>query len=162
MTTPAVGFDTFTGFPSIHPNDASGRGRDPRLHVGGMALPESAYASLVRWIEHFDSRRPLAHVPKIELVSGDACETIPRYAAANPHLVVALLFLDFDVYAPTRAALEHLVPRMPRGALLVFDELNQPDWPGETLALLERFDLRDLRLEQLPWEPNVAFARIGE
>ena len=48
-----------------------------------------------------------------------------------------MLFLDFDLYEPTRVALEHFLPRMPNGAVLAFDELDNPLWPGETLAMLE-------------------------
>ena len=33
------------------------------------------------------------------------------------------------------------MPRMPKGALLVFDELDNPMWPGETLAALESVGL---------------------
>ena len=36
-----------------------------------------------------------------------------------------MLYLDFDLYAPTKAALETFLPRMPKGAILAFDELNQ-------------------------------------
>ena len=75
---------------------------------------------------------------KVHLIKGDVVETIPTFVAEHPHLVVSLLFLDFDLYEPTKAALEHFVPRMPRGAVLAFDELDNPMWPGETLALLRR------------------------
>jgi hypothetical protein len=47
-----------------------------------------------------------------------------------------LLYLDFDVYEPTKAAIEALRPHMPKGAAIVFDELYSRQWPGETLALL--------------------------
>jgi hypothetical protein len=36
---------------------------------------------------------------------------------------------------PTLAALQPFVPRMPRDAVIAFDELNRPEWPGETLAV---------------------------
>jgi hypothetical protein len=78
--------------------------------------------------------------------------------AAHPHLVVSLLFLDMDLYEPTRAALQHFVPRMPKGAVLAFDELDNPMWPGETLALLEEVGMGRLRLERLPWDPYIAYA----
>ncbi|MFT5689475.1 MAG: hypothetical protein ACI8PQ_002321, partial [Planctomycetota bacterium] len=133
---------------------------ESRMQVGGMAGEGDVYEELQDWVKGFDLRRPLNHIPKVELVRGDACETMPKYVEENPHLIISLLFLDFDVYEPTVAALEALLPRMPGGAILVFDELNQPDWPGETTAVLERFNLRDLRLRQFPWEPNLAYAVI--
>ena len=34
------------------------------------------------------------------------------------------------------------------------------DWPGETLALLEKLDLKRHRLECLEYEPNISFIQI--
>ncbi len=106
----------------------------------------------------FDLYRPLGHIPKVELVAGDAMETIPRYLEQNRHLVVSLLYLDFDLYEPTRCALEQLVPRMPKGAVLAFDELNHRAWPGETLALVDTLGIRGVRLERFTFQPQIAFA----
>ena len=78
--------------------------------------------------------------------------------ADHPHLVVSLLFLDFDLYEPTAVALKHFLPRMPRGAILAFDELDNPQWPGETLAVVESLGIRGLKLQRLEWDPYVAFA----
>ncbi len=73
----------------------------------------------------------------IKLVKGDAVETIPDFLNKNPQLVVAMLYLDFDVFKPTKIALELLFKRIPKGGLIVFDELNNEMWPGETAALNE-------------------------
>ena len=72
----------------------------------------------------------------------------------------ALLFLDFDLYEPTKAAIEHLVPRMPSGAIIALDELDNPIWPGETQALLDTVGIRNLRLERIEWDPYIAYAVI--
>ena len=45
---------------------------------------------------------------------------------------MSLLFIDCDLYEPTRAALRAFLPRMPKGAIVAFDELDNPIWPGET------------------------------
>jgi hypothetical protein len=47
---------------------------------------------------------------------------------------------------------------MPRGAVLAFDELDNPLWPGETLAMLEQHAKRPLRLERLEFDPYIGFA----
>jgi hypothetical protein len=49
---------------------------------------------------------------------------------------------------------------MPRGAVIAFDELDNPQWPGETVALLEEVGLNRLRLERLEWDPYIAYAHI--
>ena len=34
----------------------------------------------------------------------------------NPHLLIALLHIDFDIHGPTKVAIEKILPRMPKGA----------------------------------------------
>jgi hypothetical protein len=91
-------------------------------------------------------------------VIGDALSTIPEYVQKNPHLLVAMLYLDFDLYEPTKLAIETFLPRMPKGSILVFDELNQASWPGETMAVMETIGLRNLRIERFPFESALSFA----
>jgi hypothetical protein len=100
----------------------------------------------------------LGHIPRVELVGGDACATIPKYLADNQHLVVALLYLDFDLYEPTKVALEVFVPRMPRGSIIAFDELCQKQWPGETAAVHEILGISRLRIQRFPFTPQLSFA----
>jgi hypothetical protein len=69
--------------------------------------------------------------------------------------------MDFDLHEPTKAALQSFVPRMPKGAILAFDELDNPLWPGETLALLETLGINKVELERLDFDPYIAFARIS-
>ena len=47
---------------------------------------------------------------------------------------------------------------MPKGAILAFDELDNPLWPGETLAMLEYHAKRPLKLERLDFDPYISFA----
>ena len=71
-----------------------------------------------------------------------------------------MLFLDADLFEPTKAALDAFLPRMPKGSLIVFDELDNPQWPGETMAALETIGLNKLRLERLEWDPYISWARV--
>ena len=153
-----IGFDTFSGFPSLHEKDcqADAQGGVHYACKGGLAA--DAETDIREAIELYDLNRPLGHIPRIELVRGDARDTIPTFIEENRHLVVAMLSLDFDLYEPTLAALEHFVPRMPRGGLIVFDELNQKEWPGETEAVFETLGLRQLRIERFPFTPALSFA----
>jgi hypothetical protein len=154
-----IGFDTFEGFPSLSAEDRPRAGAELAVQkVGGFRPAHDMYAELTELIDLYDRRRILGNQLKVELVRGDACRTIPAYVERNRHLLVALLFLDFDVYAPTRVALEQLLPRMPKGAVLAFDEVNSAHWPGETEAMLEMLDLRRLELKKFPFDPNVAYA----
>src|SRR5262249_29201652 len=150
-----IGFDTFQGFVRTGARDPPAS-PNPAAVAGGLA--SGAADEIARSAALFDLYRPLGHIPKIELVVGDALTTIPDYLAKNPHLVVSLLYLDFDLYEPTRCAIETFVPRMPKGAVIAFDELNQRAWPGETTALVETLGIRSLRIERFPFHPQTSFA----
>ncbi|MGO9657464.1 MAG: TylF/MycF/NovP-related O-methyltransferase [Acidimicrobiales bacterium] len=139
-----IGFDTFTGFPSV--SDADTGRQSPQVgDLAGASPDELEYA-----INNYDVGRPLSHIPKVHLVAGDFMDTGPAFVDANPHLIVSLLYLDFDLRDPTARALEIFIPRMPAGAIVAFDQTNSADWPGETIALAETIGLGRLRLERLP------------
>lgn len=151
------GFDTFEGFPSVHAAD-SDKGTFNQLHAGGLqGAPEESVLQAVRV---FDINRPISHIPKVELIKGDFLETADAFVKANPHLVVSMLYLDFDLYEPTKKALEVFVPLMPVGALIVFDELNAKIFPGETRAVDEVLGLRNLKIERFTFDSYVSFAAI--
>jgi len=156
LTRRIYGFDTFEGFPSVSNNDNS---RFTRTQVGDLRA--SCYDELNELIAEYDRDRFLGNIPKVELVKGDIVQTAPTFVETHPHLVVSLLFIDCDLFEPTRAALQAFVPRMPKGAILAFDELDNPLWPGETLAVLNSLGIQNLRLQRLEWDPYIAFAEIG-
>ena len=148
------GFDTFEGFPGVSEKDRSASSQ----HVKEGDLAADVHDELTQLIDIYDSTRFIGHVNKVQLVRGDATKTIPAFVEENPHLLVSLLYLDFDLYEPTKVALEHFLPRMPKGAVVAFDELDNPLWPGETLAMLEVHAKRPLRIERLDFDPYIGFA----
>jgi hypothetical protein len=156
LTRRIYGFDTFSGFPSVSDKDRAGPGE----HVKVGDLYADSLGELTDLVSIYDSTRFIGHVPKVELVAGDATTTIPAFVESHPHLLVSLLFLDFDLYEPTKVALEHFVPRMPKGAVIAFDELDNPLWPGETAAMLEFCGEKRLRIERLEFDPYIGFAVI--
>jgi len=150
-----IGFDTFEGFPSVDQKD-SRTGTSDQLKPAG--LTGSPYDHVREAVSVYDLNRAIAHIPKVELIKGDLTKTAPKYLEDNPHLVVALLYLDVDLYEPTKKAIEVFLPRMPKGAIIVFDELNARIFPGETLAVLETVGLRNLRIARFPFDSYVSFA----
>lgn len=151
-----IGFDTFAGFPDVSDVD---RTRDV-VKPGMFREDYDVLTELREAVAEFDENRFLNHLPKVTLVHGDANETIPEFVAKNPWLIVSLLYLDFDIYKPTATALEQLIPRMPRGSVIAFDEVNNENWPGETQALIETLELNEHHLECLPYEPNISFIQL--
>ena len=155
LTRRIYGFDTFEGFKETRDKDR-GKGFVPE-HGD---LKADSYSELLELIRIYDSNRFLGHVPKVFLVKGDATITIPQFVQENRHLVVSLLFLDMDLFEPTKAAIEQFLPRMPKGAIIAFDELDNPIWPGETMAVLETVGVGKLRIERFDFDPYMGFAVI--
>ena len=154
-----IGFDTFEGFPSVKTEDKGLENIE--LKEGGLKVDYDIFEELVKCKEEYDSNRFLNQFEKMQLIKGDAIKTIPEYVENNQHLVVSLLFLDFDLYEPTKVALESFVPRMPKGSILAFDEINNPWWPGETKAMVEYFkSLNNYRIQKFPFDPNIAFIEL--
>jgi hypothetical protein len=150
------GFDTFKGFPGVSEEDVKG-GTSSNLHKGAYSVHESIREEIESFAAVHDGNRPLGHIPKIELVSGDANKTIPTFCKSHQHLLISLLYLDFDLYVPTKTALKHFLPRVVKGGIVAFDELNCPEYPGETRALLEALDLKDVQLRRLPIDPYISY-----
>ena len=155
LTRRLYGFDSFAGFPAVTERDANAVAEPTP-----GALCADSYDELQQLIAEYDRDRFLGHVDKVHLVRGDVVKTIPKFVEEHPHLVVSLLFLDLDLYEPTKIALQHFVPRMPRGAVIAFDELDNPMWPGETQALLDTMGLSRLALRRFEFDPYIAYAQL--
>lgn len=156
-----IGFDTFDGFPSIHSEDKRGKSENKAsaLKTGGFKT-QGAYEDLQKAVEVYDINRPLNHFQKVDLIKGDFKKTGPQYLDDHPHLIVSCLYLDFDIYEPTKKALELFLPRMPKGSVIVFDELNEEQFPGETLAVLKCLNLNSFRVQRFEFEPRISYAVI--
>lgn len=155
LTRRIYGFDTFEGFPSVHDIDQSAFKTNERGE-----LSSHSYDELFQLIKEYDADRFLGHIGKVELIRGDMAKTIPEFIERHQHLIVSLLFIDCDLYEPTKTALEHFLPRMPKGAIVALDDLDNPIWPGETLAILETVGINKLKLQRLEWDPYIAYAVI--
>ena len=153
LTRRIYGFDTFNGFPTVSSSDRNGSGV---AEVGDFQT--SSYEELLELIRLYDQDRFLGHIPKMQLIRGDVTKTIPEFVQQNRHLLVSLLFIDLDLYEPTKVALEQIVPRMPKGAIIAFDELDNPIWPGETEALLEKLSVNRLEIRRIDWDPYIGYA----
>jgi hypothetical protein len=158
LTRRIYGFDSFSGFPNVTAIDNVGAASG----VEEGDLYADSENELLELSKINDSTRFLGHVPKVKLIKGDASETIPEFVESNPHLLVSLLFLDFDLFEPTRIALENFVPRMPKGAIIAFDELDNPLWPGETAAMLDYFNEKRIRIQRFEFDPYIGFAYLDD
>lgn len=139
-----IGFDTFKGFPSLSEKD----GKSMLMKKGNLAVPQNYFDYITKLIELHEKDNPLSHIKKFELIAGDANIEIEKYLDKYPETIIALAYFDFDIYEPTKKCLEAIRPRLIKGSILAFDELNDHDSPGETIALMETFGLHNIALKR--------------
>jgi hypothetical protein len=153
-----VGFDTFDGFKGVAAEDGPGAGT--RFKDGDFSVSASYDEELARLLTLHEQTNPMSHVKRFELVKGDAVQTVPAWFDAHPEAVVSLAIFDFDIYAPTKAALLAVKPRLFKGSVLVFDELSDDVFPGETVAVQEVLGLNNLRIQRSPFVSRVCYAVV--
>jgi hypothetical protein len=148
-----VGFDTFKGFPSVSEKD----GTSTMMRKGNLALTRNYDRYLDRVLELQEKDAPLAHIKKYALIKGDATVEIERYLRQHTQTIVALAYFDLDLYEPTQKCLQAIKPCLVKGSVLGFDELNDPDSPGETVALKEVFGLNSIKLRRFRYASRVSY-----
>jgi len=153
-----IGFDTFEGFVEITPED----GGSNLMNTGNVTVSPNYENYLNEIMECHEQDNPLSHIKKFSIIKGDANITVQDYLEAHPETIISLAYFDFDVYKPTAKVLETIIPRLTRGSVLGFDELNDPDSPGETIALMEKIGLNNIKLRRYRYSSRVSYFVFGE
>lgn len=150
------GFDTFSGFPNVHKNDMS-ENKNAKIGSFDESKKYNVFKELSEIIKEYDNDRFISEINKVNLIKGDVKDTIPKFLKENQYCLVSLLYLDFDIYEPTKIALNNFIPRMSKGSIIAFDELNNKNWPGETIAFLESLEINQFELKRFEFEPNISY-----
>jgi len=148
-----IAFDTFKGFPSVEKED----GNSDLMVAGQLELPDNYEVFLEKVMQLQESVNPLNHIQKFEVIKGDAILKLADYLNDHPETIVALAYFDFDIYKPTKDCLDLIASRLTKGSVIGFDELNDPDSPGETTALMETFGLRNISLKRYRYASRVSY-----
>jgi len=151
-----IGFDTFSGFSGISQKD----GPKCRCSDGSFSVAENYEDYLENILNLQEKMNPMSHIKRFELVKGNATKTIPAYFKQHPETIVSLAIFDFDIYKPTKAALKAVKPHLAKGSVLVFDELCDDIFPGETIAVQEVFGINNLKVKRFPFAARVSYTEI--
>ena len=149
-----VAFDTFSGFPSISDKDNK---TSRIIKIGGLATSKNYEKYLEAVLTYQEQDNPISHIKKFEIKKGDASIEIDKYFKKYPETIVSLAFFDFDIYEPTKKCLEAIRPHLIKGSVIAFDELNDRDSPGETIALKETLGLNNLRIKRFRYASRVSY-----
>jgi hypothetical protein len=117
------GFDSFEGLQTIS--------REDQLDKGVRGSYKGNEETLKNFIKLYGLEG------WVRLIKGDANKTIKIFEKKNPHILISLAYIDFDLYLPTKEALRFIHKRLSVGGLIVFDEAMTHEWQGEGKAMLE-------------------------
>lgn len=121
-------FDSFAGFDDsvMSAIDQSGE-KSSRKSIGGFGNTSIA---LVR-----SKLRAFGLEKDVQVIPGFFEESLRHLPSER----FAFVFLDCDLYESYQICLEFFYPRMNPGAVMVFDEYDDPAWPGARKAVDEFF-----------------------
>lgn len=139
-----IGFDTFEGFPSIDEKD----GKHSIIQQGAFSVTSNYQEYLNKVLAYHESECPLFHIPKNNTIKGDASVQLKSYLEEHPETIIAFAYFDFDIYEPTKKCLELIQPHLTKGSIIAFDELNDSQFPGETLAVKEVLGINNIKLKR--------------
>lgn len=144
QTRRVIGFDTFSGYASFSEKDRRTKeavfsSYSDVLKKGGYGVSERYCAYLNELISAHEGTNVLGNLRRHTLIEGDAVKTVPQFFKDNPETVVALAYFDMALYEPTKACLEAIKPNLVPGSIILLDEFNYPEAPGETIAFKEVF-----------------------
>lgn len=120
-------FDSFTGFPAGSDQDEGQRVRKGKRIAGWEGNSESILPYIVRQDPMLDR---FAH--NLIMHKGMFADTMQFLPEA-----ISLLHVDCDLYESTKTVLASAYPRLVKGAVVIFDEYDDPKWPGVRKAVDE-------------------------
>lgn len=150
-----LAFDTFTGFVGNSEHDG-----DLANGQGLAAVTDNYQQHLDSIMQAHEQLHPLNHMKKFEIVAGDVRQTVERYLSQNPETLISLAFFDLDIYEPTKKVLEDIMPRLGKGSILVFDQLNYKGTPGETRAVLECLNINQHEIRRFPYCSRISYVEF--
>lgn len=141
-----IGFDTFEGFVGINDKDNINISSEVK-NIG--SYKSDSYDEIIQLKNVHQNFRFINNRDQIYLVKGDVCETIPEYLKTHQGLIISMLYIDVDLYEPTKTCLQLLWERIPKGGIVVFDDAIMHEWEGEAIALHEILGIGNSRLVRI-------------
>jgi hypothetical protein len=153
-----IGFDTFKGYSAPKKED----GKSNFVAKGAYSVSMGYEKYLQKLLDYHEAENSLSPIKKTELVKGDASHMINKYLSNHPETVISLAYFDLQLYEPTKNCLQAILPHLVKGSIIAMDELNNKDFPGETIALKETIGLEKCRIFKSKFLPDRSYIVYGD
>jgi len=152
-----IGFDTFEGYANLSSIDK----QSETIKTKGYSVTPNYEEYLRELIDYHEQENVLYYERKHTLVKGDVTTTIGEFLEENPETLIALAYFDLALYEPTKKCLETIRPYLIKGSVIVFDELNSPAYPGETVALKKVWGADAYKIRKSKFMPGRSYMIVG-
>jgi O-methyltransferase len=133
------GFDSFEGF------DPESAARD--MELGGVENEDRhLHGFSGTSFEHVQSKVRRFGLYNVTMVKGYFCDSLPTLPE---DLRFCFAHLDVNLYDSYKQCLEFFYPRIVPGGIILFDEYNDPPWPGCNKAVDEFLATKPEQLEMI-------------
>lgn len=140
-----IGFDIFGEFPSTG-------FKDDQKYLDSF-IRNAGNKSIT--VDELNQVFEAKSIRNFTLVKGDINQTVPTFVRDNPHLKIALLHIDTDVYEPAVTILNNMYDLIVRGGIIVLDDYGT--FPGETKAVDDFFANKNVLINKLPFSHIPAY-----
>ena len=154
-----VGFDTFSGFPSVSSIDKKTK-FNQFAKRGEYSTTKNYEKYLENLLNYHSTEANASHIKRHKIIKGDASKTIKEYLKSNPQTIIALAYFDLDIYKPTKDCLKAIKPYLTKGSIIGFDEPNVKYFPGETIAIREVFGSTNYKLYNSQFSAGASYMVI--
>lgn len=155
-TRKVIGFDTFNGYSGISSKDGDGK----HIADGNYSVSEDYVGHLSQILDYHQEENVGSNVKKYEIKKGDAAKKLVEYLEDHPETIIALAYFDMQLYKPTKLCLEAIKPHLTKGSVIAMDELNNWEFPGETIAFNEALGIGNYRLIRSQFLPDRTYLII--
>ena len=155
------GFDDFEGYSSFK----SGKDDAAKKFTSQLNHTLNFDSDLVeRLTKLHNDDNILRGVERCRIINGKIEKTVPDFVANTDGLRLSLLYIDVNLYEPTKIGLDYLFPKVVPGGIVAFNAYGQQPWEGEARAIEDYFHgigSRIPKMEKFPFStiPSAYFVK---
>lgn len=128
------------------------------LNSNVKTIPKvSSLENLQKSVELFNRSRLFNQFNTIDLISGNAIETVPKFLNDNPGTPVRLLNMQISLYEVEKVVLKEVWPRMPKGAVVHFASLGYEGSPGVGKFVDDVLGIGNVRIQRFPFATKASY-----
>ena len=138
-----IGFDDFKGYNNFSDKDKTAKSF---INENAHSL-QIDHTFVEELLELHTNDNLLRGIERAIIIKGEITNTVPKFVQSSKGLRISLLYLDANLYSPTKIALEKLYPLIVPGGIVAFNGFAQHPWEGESRALDEFFETLNFRVK---------------